>query len=60
MLKIRITFLKNQHSFHKILPVTIRVDGDGLFESSQTSSRPSHIVTLNAFLLYQYPIQVQQ
>lgn len=28
-------------------PVTMRVDGDGLFETSQTSSRPSHIVTLN-------------
>lgn len=29
-------------------PVTMRVDGDGLFETSQTSSRPSHIVTLSS------------
>lgn len=38
---IRITFLMIS------APVTMRVDGDGLFETSQTSSRPSHIVMLN-------------
>ena len=35
------------HFLKTTVPVTMRVDGDGLFETSQTSSRPSHIVTLN-------------